>query len=257
MNMKALQQMVIGVALLLSLTPAFASTFRVSPMQLDLTARTTSSLLTINNDAAREIRFEVTAMKWDQDERGEMKLTPAGEAITFFPKLLTLPAKGSTTVRVGTTAAAFGPTEGTYRLFVEELPDNSVPPEKGSVAIRTKMGIPVFLTPAQPKASAEIAAVSFDGGKLVTRVRNTGTVHMIVDAVKMHGATTSGEAKFDRSLNGWYVLAGGTRVFEQPIQPSECAGAQTVAVTVEIQGGTLKKDVPVPAGACTGTAAGR
>jgi fimbrial chaperone protein len=254
--MKALRQTFVGITLLLTATPAFASTFRVSPMQLDLAPGTTSTLLTINNETTREIRFEVTAMKWEQDERGEMKLTPAGDAITFFPKLLTVKGKASATIRVG-TAAAFGPTEGTYRLFVEELPDNSAPAEKGTVAIRTKMGIPVFLKPPQAKASAEIAAVSIEGGRLVTRVRNTGTVHMIVDAVKMRGTTTSGEAKFNRSLNGWYVLAGGTRVFEQPIAASECAGTQTIAVSVEIQGGTLRKDVPVPAGACRGTAADR
>jgi P pilus assembly chaperone PapD len=259
MTMKAFQRTLLGLAGLVLLTgmPTVASTFRVSPMQLDFTAKSTSTLLTINNDTAREIRFEVTAMKWEQDERGEMKLTPAGDTITFFPKLLTLPGKASRTVRVGTTGAAFGATEGTYRLFVEELPDNSAPAEKGSVAIRTKMGIPIFLRPAQTKASAEIADVSLAGGKLVTRVRNTGTVHMIVDTVKMRGATTSGEGKFEHSLNGWYVLAGGTRVFEQPIQASECSGAQTIAVTVQLQGGTLTKDVPVPAGACAATTASR
>jgi len=257
MTMKALRQTLFSVAVLLAATAALASTFRVSPLQLDLTSRTTSTLLTINNDTTREIRFEVTAMKWEQDERGEMQLTPAGDAITFFPKLLSLPGKASRTIRVGTTAGAFGPTEGTYRIFVEELPDNSAPAEKGTVAIRTKMGIPVFFSPAQPKASAEIADASFEGGRLVTRVRNTGTVHMIVDAIKMRGTTSTGDAKFEHSQNGWYVLAGGTRVFEQPISASECAGAQTVAVTVELQGATLKKDVPVPAGACSGASASR
>jgi len=255
--MKAIQPTLLGIALLLAATPALASTFRVAPMQLDLAPGTTSTLLTITNDTAREIRFEVTAMKWEQDERGEMKLTPAGDAITFFPKLLSVAGKASVTIRVGTTAPTFGPTEGTYRLFVEELPDNSVPAEKGTVAIRTKMGIPVFLKPTQAKASAEIASVAFDRGKIVTRVHNTGTVHMIVDAVKMHGATSSGAAKFEHLLNGWYVLAGGTRMFEQAILASECTGAQTIAVSVELQGGTLKKDLPVPAGACAGTAASR
>lgn len=255
--MKALHSTLLGIAAILAATPALGSSFRVSPMQLDLTPRTTSTLLTINNDTTREIRFEVTAMKWEQDERGEMQLTPAGDAITFFPKLLTLAGGASRTIRVGTKPAAFGPTEGTYRIFVEELPDNSAPAERGVVAIRTKMGIPVFLRPAQVSAAAQIAGVAFEGGRLVTRVRNTGTVHMVVDAVKMRGTASGGDAKFERSLPGWYVLAGGTRVFEQPIKASECAGAQTIAVTVEIQGATLKQDVPVPAGACSVAAASR
>jgi P pilus assembly chaperone PapD len=257
MTMKALHRTILGIALLLAATPALASSFRVSPMQLDLTSRTTSTLLTINNESKSEIRFEVTAMKWEQDERGEMKLTPAGDAITFFPKLLSLPGGASRTIRVGTAARAFGPTEGTYRIFVEELPDKSAPAEKGIVAIRTKMGIPVFLRPPQATATAEISGATFESGRLVTRVRNTGTVHMIVDAVKIRGTASGGGAKFEHLLNGWYVLAGGTRVFEQPITASECAGAQSIAVTVELQGATLTKDVLVPAGACSATAARR
>jgi P pilus assembly chaperone PapD len=113
MSMKALQQAILGIAALLAATtPASASSFRVSPIQLDLTSRTTSTLLTIYNDTTREIRFEVTAMKWAQDERGEMQLTPAGDTITFFPKLLSLPGGASRTIRIGTKGGAFGPTEG-------------------------------------------------------------------------------------------------------------------------------------------------
>ena len=255
--MKALPQTILGMAALLAATPALGSTFRVSPMALDLTSKTTSTLLTITNDTTREIRFEVTAVKWDQDERGELQLSPAGDAITFFPKLLSLAGGASRTIRIGTKADAFGPTERSYRIFVEELPDNSAPPDKGTVAIRTKLGIPVFLKPAQATSTAEITGVSFEGGKLVARVKNTGTVHVIVDTVKMRATGSSGDVKLERSQNGWYVLAGGTRVFEQPIKASECAGAQTIGVTVELQGGTLKKDLPVPSGACSATSASR
>src|SRR5262245_22421247 len=124
--MKALRQMVPWIAAVLFLataaSPVLAATFRVSPMALDLTSKTTSTLLTITNDTTHEIRFEVTAMKWEQDERGEMQLTPAGDTIAFFPKLLSLAGGASRTIRVGTKAGAFGPTEGTYRIFVEELP---------------------------------------------------------------------------------------------------------------------------------------
>jgi fimbrial chaperone protein len=252
--MKALQQTILGIAALLVATPALASTFRVAPMQLDLAAKTTSTLLTINNDTTRAIRFEVTAMKWEQDERGEMQLTPAGDQITFFPKIVSLAGGASRTIRIGTKAGSFGPTEKSYRIFVEELPDNSAASERGTVAIRTKIGIPVFLQPARATATAEITAVTFEGGRLVTRVRNTGTVHMIVDAVKMRGTASGGDTRFERSLDGWYVLPGGTRVFEQPVKASECAGAETIAVTVELQGATLKRDVPVPSGACSATA---
>jgi P pilus assembly chaperone PapD len=230
---------------------ADAATFTVKPTSVSLSSRTTSTLVTVTNTSNRQLRFEVRAMKWVQDDRGELKLTPVAKEITFVPALLTLAPGASRNVRVGAAPSAFGAVEGTYRLFVEELEDKAAPPGPGTVAIRLEIGVPIFLTPARPASSAQITGVAFEQGRLVTRVRNTGNVHMIVNAVKLQGTDGAGAVKYDRSLEGWYVLAGDTRIFEQPIAPADCAGARTMAVTVDIQGTTLKSEAPVPAGACS------
>jgi len=229
---------------------ARTASFSVSPIEMALTSRTTSGLLTIRNTSQREIRFEVTASVWNQNTRGEMQLTPVANQITFVPKLVTIRAGQSSNVRVGTTAAQFGAIERTYRIFVEELPDNSAAPENGMVVLRTKFGVPVFLRPARVTNTAAVDAVSLDAGRLTTSIKNTGTVHMSVRSVKMRGVDGSGGTKFERSMPGWYVLAGGNQVFEQPLSPTDCAGARTIAVSVELEGGTLSRDLPVPGGAC-------
>jgi hypothetical protein len=45
-------------------------------------------------------------MKWVQDERGELTLTPVGKEITCVPALLSLAPGASRNVRVGADAAA-------------------------------------------------------------------------------------------------------------------------------------------------------
>src|SRR5262249_45975331 len=142
-------------------------------------------------------------------------LTPAGDQITIVPKLLTLAPGASRNVRVGAAASGFGAVEGTYRLFVEELPDNAAPKDPGTVAIRMEVGVPIFLRPSKPASSGQIASVAFERGHLVTRVHNTGNVHMVVSAVQAKGTDGSGGTKFDTSVPGWYILAGDVQIFDQ------------------------------------------
>src|SRR5262245_26186727 len=228
--------------------------FTVKPTSISLTARATSQLVAITNVSNRQLRFEIRATKWGQDDRGELTLTPAGNQITFAPSLVTLAPGASRNVRVGAPASAFGNNEGTYRLFVEELPDTSSQRGPGTVAFRLEIGVPIFLAPSRPTSSAQITGVGFEQGRLVTRLRNSGNVHMIVSGVKIQGTDGGGAVKYDRTLDGWYVLAGDTRVFEQQITPSDCGGARTMAVTVDVQGTLLKQQTAIPAGVCSGPA---
>jgi len=231
---------------------ASAAAFTVKPTQITLSSRTTSTIVTVTNESQRQMRFEIRAVKWLQDDRGTLQLSPAGTTISVTPLLLTLAPGASRNVRVAAPASAFGAVEGTYRLFVEELPDASAPIEPGAVAIRMEVGVPIFLNPARPASSGQIVGAALEQGKLAFRVRNTGNVHMVIGSVKMQAVDASGAVKLDRSQPGWYVLAGDARVFEESIASADCAGAQKVAVTVEFVGGMLKTDVPVPNGACGG-----
>ena len=76
--------------------------------------------------------------------------------------------------------------EQSFRLFVEELPNQSAP-RANAVALRTKIGIPVFVRPAKPSRTAVIDGVSVENGKVLTRVRNTGNLHISVDSFSVTG----------------------------------------------------------------------
>ena len=110
--------------------------------------------------------------------------------MTFFPRLIELAPGASRNIRLGINAGVARDVELSYRIFVEELPNQSAP-SPNAVAIRTKVGIPVFVRPAKPTRSAVIDGVSVAGGKVLTRVRNTGNLHINVDTIAVKGSGAS------------------------------------------------------------------
>ena len=236
------------VALLLTPHAAIASTFTVTPTEVNLSTSTTSALVTLRNGSKSPLRFEVTLVSWSEDERGKMTLNPSAD-VTFFPKLVELAGGASRNIRIGINAGLARDVEQSFRLFIEELPDQSAP-KGNAVALRTKVGIPVFVRPAKPVRSAEIAGVSVENGKVLARVRNTGNLHISVDTIAVKGIGGSGAATFTKEGPGWYVLPGATRIFEVPMTAAECKSTTSVAVEVFGHSKSLKGASQVSPAAC-------
>jgi len=215
------------VALLLAPHAATAANFTVTPTEVNLSPSATSALITVRNGGKVPLRFEITLVSWSEDEHGKMVLNPSAD-VTFFPKLVELPAGASRNIRIGINAGTARDVELSFRLFVEELPDQSAP-VANAVALRTKVGIPVFVRPAKPTRSAVIEGVSVENGKVLTRVRNTGNLHISVDRISVKGAGGSAPT-FTKEGPGWYVLPGAMRIFEVPMTATECKSTSSVAV---------------------------
>ena len=223
-------------AALIALVPAIAlgASFTVSPIQVYLSAKQTSAIVTVRNDSDESMRFQLTAMKWDQSETGEMQLTPTTDVV-FFPRLLTIPRGGERNVRVG-VVVPFGATEKTYRLFIEELPPTSdtAGGAQNSVRMRTRMGIPIFAMPTTGRAGAAITDLRVENGRVVLRLENRGTSHVIPEMIRVTGRTREGGAAFEKTINSWYVLAGRSQRFEVTLSDRECRGAASVSADVRI-----------------------
>jgi fimbrial chaperone protein len=208
------------------------SNFTVTPTEVNLSASATSALVTLRNASKVPLRFEVTVFSWSEDERGKMALNPSSD-VTFFPKLVELAGGASRNIRVGINAGMARDVEQSFRLFIEELPDQSAP-QANMVALRTKVGIPVFVRPSKPVRSAVLDGVSIENGKVQARLRNTGNLHISVDSMSVKGTGGSGAPTFTKEGPGWYVLPGATRIFEVPMTTTECKS--TSAVRVELFG---------------------
>jgi len=221
--------------------PARASAFRVTPVQVVLSAPISSTLLTLSNESSESLRFQIRAYAWNQDPKGEMELTPT-EDIVLFPSLLTLAPGKERKVRIG-SATSFGSSEKTYRVFFEELPPLEGPRQaatESQVRILTRMGIPIFLQPSKPQSAGSIDRLSLDNGHLRFLVRNDGNVHFALRAVRIKGVGAAGDALLDRQVEGWYVLPGGTREYDLTLPVGVCLQLKRVMVEAQTQQDTFK-----------------
>lgn len=202
----------------------------------------------MKNESPQAVTLQVSAFAWAQSAEGEMQLAPTDD-IVFFPALLTLQPGEQRRIRIGTTASLGGSVERSYRLFVEELP-----PERRSdstvVAVLTKMGIPIFLQPSTSKAQAGLRNLASSSSAFSFQLENTGSVHIVPRAVRVVGVGATGETVFDRNLQSWYVLAGGTRMFTVPTPAPECSRLRSLTVEVQVGDSVVKERLETPRGTC-------
>lgn len=229
--------------------PASASTFTLSRVQVVLTAQAKSQVITVRNVSTERLRFQLDVFAWDQDRRGEMILAPTRD-IVFFPPLFALAPGEQRNVRIGTVATP-GAAEKTYRLFIEELP----PPEgarvaPGQVTVRTRLGVPVFLRPTRERISGRVEGLGLREGRVSFGVRNTGNVHFVARTVLITGHGAAGETVLEGALEGWYVLAGGIRVYDLPVPEDKCRAIRAVSVEVRTAEATFTERLEAPPVAC-------
>jgi len=190
----------------------------------------------------------VKANLWAQAEDGQMQLSPTGDVIVFPPIVAIGPGE-ERNLRIGTRAQA-GAVEGSYRIFLEELPPPQRAGDKSQVQVLSRIGIPVFVAPGRPEVRAELAGLSLEKGRATFALRNTGTVRVRPSRVRLEGLGVDGKAVFARDLDAWYVLAGGERRFEVPLPAGRCAEVRALAVEAALEKEVLRARVEAPGGAC-------
>lgn len=232
-----MSRMLRGVAVpfvvVLMAVPARASNFTVNPLSISLSPSVRSGVVTVKNTSPDELRFQITAYAWDQDEHGAIKLSDTTHLIVF-PQLLTLPPGAQRQIRIGTDEAATGGTELSFRVFFEELPGSkAAAPTTNGVAMRTKIGLPVFVRPqGDLSASILIHDLRAADGKIEVEVKNTGHAHTTVDAVHVSALDAAGKTIYSKEVAGWYVLPNRATIYEVDVTGPGCAAASFTASVV-------------------------
>jgi fimbrial chaperone protein len=245
-----LVRLIVVLGVVATRSEAAASSFTVNPTQIYLSGRTVTALVTLRNESTEPLRFQVSAFSWDQEPSGEMQLHPT-EDVVVFPALLMLEPGEERRIRVG-SVTAFAATERTYRIFVEELPsaDPLSTPGPG-VKVLTRMGIPIFLRPPRMVAEARLQDLRVSHGRFAFALRNSGTVHFVPEVVRVRALGPSKTVLIDRQLDGWYILAGGTRVYDLPVAADDCERATSFVVDVKIGASLLTDRLDVSPADCT------
>jgi fimbrial chaperone protein len=228
---------------------AEASSFTVNPVKISLSGREQSALLSLQNQSDEEIRFKINPQEWKQSPRGEMQLQDTKD-IVVYPTLLTLGPKQERKLRVGATVPP-GASEKNYRIFVEEMPPLKSPKvEKSEVRVLTKMGIPVFIEPTKPTTAGTVEGMTIAKGVLSFTVKNTGNVHFLVQTVVAKALDAAGSGLFEKKIDGWYVLTGGTRVWEVFLPKDVCAKTKVLSIEVQAAETKFNGRLDMPAAGC-------
>jgi len=183
-----------------------AASLVIRPTRIIITQDAPVVAITIENTGNSEAVIQMQLMSWSQ-ENGEDIYGPSDTlGVMACPSMVSIPAGESQIVRVGLEDIARSwDTEGTFRLFIQEIPPKAV---EGATAVQVavRIGIPVFLPPTnfvQPTLNWQIKAGD-QGGTWMTVV-NEGTSHALISGVQLK----QDEFLFQTNTHQ-YILPGAT-----------------------------------------------
>jgi fimbrial chaperone protein len=226
---------------------SLAGSFKATPVKIYFDQDTKTATLKLTNEDAEKITVQLEAKAWRQDSKGIDQYSDTTDLV-FFPKIADLEPGRERLIRVGYTGQAIGNREGTYRLFVQELPISKPGEMAAKFAIR--MGIPVFVQSKEQLTSPVIAGAEVKNSSVQLTMGNTGNSHYVVDKISAKGMDAKGETVFTQEIGGWYVLAGMQRIFPVNIPPADCVKAGTVEIEVKVDRQILTKTIDASPGLC-------
>jgi len=210
---------------------AQAADFAVYPLRVFFAPGERSAAVGVNNTGGQPIRFQLSLVEWTQDAAGKDVYTESEELI-FFPRLFTVQAGEQGVVRIGPKRAYAG-KERTFRVFVDELPDDSAKPAASGITFSIRFAIPVFMGTLGTKAQGVIEPLALKDGKLLAAVRNDGSAHFRIESMEIVS-----DKGYSHKTDGWYLLAGARRLHTLDLPREACLAAHRLELRVKtIDGG--------------------
>ena len=182
---------------------ALSEGLRVAPVSFEVAAPGATANLTLRNEGASPITVQARVFSWTQN--GQEHLTPTRDVVVSPP--ITQLAPGAVqTVRIVRTSRQRVEGEEAYRLFVDELPDQS---RRGgaTVSFVSRLRIPVFFV--QPNATVPTVSwrILQQGGQSWLEATNRGQIHLkLADMSLLSG----NKATFRQNGLFGYALGGST-----------------------------------------------
>jgi fimbrial chaperone protein len=194
--------------LLLAPLGARAASFQVNPIRLTLSAEQATDVLRVTNTSDSPTVVQLQIVVWSQ-ENGQDVYTPS-RALLATPPIFTVAPGSQQVVRVGMRSAPDAKQETCYRLFLSEVPPAPAPGFRG-VQIALRIGIPVFVEPAQPTAPAlQWSAKRVSASELEIAAANNGTAH--AEILKLIVAEKGRSTPLLQEFGG-YLLPGARRAW--------------------------------------------
>jgi fimbrial chaperone protein len=217
---------------------AWAGSFQVNPIRVDLTPRVQTTALAVKNTGDESVVVQVSVEGWSQDS-GKDVYAPTKDVIAT-PPVMTIPPNEERIVRVGMRRAADRTKELSYRLFLQEVPPPPKPGFQGLV-VALRIGLPVFVAPVQGQAAPRITwkAARLPDNKLEITATNDGTAHLQVADISVLSPEGGNTLATHSGLT--YVLPDQRRNWALPLTAP--LGASRIRVKAVTDAGTLDADV--------------
>ncbi len=225
-----------------------ASNFSIQPVRVYFDSGSTNSI-ELENLSDTPITLQVNTYAWKHDVSGKDTYTTTKDII-YFPKLLKIPEYQKKIIRLATKVPR-GEKERTYRMYVEEIRAPArEKPDKMTISLTMKMGIPIFVEPIKEDTGGTIEKLSLENGTLYTEVKNEGNTHFIIRSIKIAGKDSSGLDTFHSEMAGGYVHGGNSKGYNVTIPQVNCRKIQTLKVDIETDKLTMARTIAVQDDMC-------
>lgn len=228
---------------------AYCGQWRVSPIRLDLNKDSRTGVLTITNDEDVKLQLQMKAFEWTQDEHGADKYKETADII-FFPKIIVYEKKEDKILRAGIKVPAVA-VEKTYRLFIQEIPEQKKAEPGTQIAVAIRFGVPIFVKPLKEDLRGEIADLKISKGSVSAVIENKGNVHFQIRSIGFRGKNTKGEEIFSKELQGWYLLSGASRAYHAEIPADTCKDIAGMSIEVKTDKSILNGNLDADKAMCS------
>ncbi len=233
-------------ACLLAVFPFFAESVvlagqvGIAPVRVFLDEETRTAVVQVSNPSDSPIGMQADVMSWHQDDDGTDRYEPTTELLAF-PPIFTIQPGQSQLVRVGLMTPQPAEREQAYRLYLTELPPPVTDPERTSLQMRLRIGLPVFSAPLSPPRLGLLLVDSrVEDDKLWVRLHNPGNTHIRV--ADLYVAELADEP---RSNAARYILPSASQEFLVDL-PAGTAVSTVQAVTEQLGIKAYEVDLGAP-----------
>ncbi len=196
------------VLLILSIAPfqavQAAASLEVSPIRITLSQNATIAAMTIHNRGTSDALVQLRVAKWSQQD-GKDQYEDSDDMIAC-PPLFNVGAGEEQVVRMALGVPYDDwSTEGTYRLYIQEVPPRPDDSAENQIQFAVRISIPIFLQP-ESKAQPPLSWTFTQKDGLWATVENTGNAHALVSGIRL---MKDGEVFYDTNTHQ-YILPGAT-----------------------------------------------
>lgn len=202
-----------------------AGAINIQPTRLQLTANSRFTSFTLTNPGDLPLVFQIQTQSWTQ--KGNRDIVTGTNDLIVAPPVLSIDAGASRVVRLALRDVRPGDRELTYRILITQVPDKT---KFHGLRFIYQLNVPLYVAPvAGPEIKTRFSARLDGSGHLVrVTVQNSGTVHFIVEQLRLFGGFAANVPLGEVQVNS-SVLAGASRTYAVPIK----ARPQTSSITVE------------------------